>query len=382
MHGRRDVKDINRFELLEIVEGAGSGGLSIVHWDTPSVRVLGEPGVPYELVKDDVRSAVRADDVVTGRYGEVELRRGGRCLARHEFSPGGRRVLVHFNSQCLGDTLAWMPAVAAFSDRCRPGELIVSTFYHDLFDYPAFRLIDAEGHLLRDIYAYFEIGYDKQSLEHRRRPIQAAATDRLGTGPVDALPSLRISGRTAPPAPGPYVCIAPGSPKPAARWRYPGGWNSVAAHLSRIGYTPVNISAEEDAAVEGCVNLPGLRPLQERVAVLRGAAFFVGLSGGLAWLAWAAGRPVVMVSGFTQPFNEFECRRVINTDVCHGCWNEVCSKSPCPRHEGTGRQWECSRRIWAPFWFCREAEGKGLFPGTRVVRIPDVGVAGTVGKGD
>jgi autotransporter strand-loop-strand O-heptosyltransferase len=41
----------------------------------------------------------------------------------------------------------------------------------------------------------------------------------------------------------------------------------------------------------------GDRPLQERARWLRHADFFIGLSSGLSWLAWAVGTPVVMISG-------------------------------------------------------------------------------------
>ena len=45
---------------------------------------------------------------------------------------------------------------------------------------------------------------------------------------------------------------------------------------------------------------------------------------GLSWLAWAVGTPVVMISGFTHPTNEFATPyRVINYHACNSCWNDV-----------------------------------------------------------
>jgi hypothetical protein len=82
------------------------------------------------------------------------------------------------------------------------------------------------------------------------------------------------------------------------------------------------------------------------------AEFFIGLSSGLSWLAWAAGRPVVMISGFTHPTNEFETPyRVINYHACNSCWNDVRHLFDhkdfmyCPRHKDTPRQFECTRLI-------------------------------------
>ncbi|MFT9215306.1 MAG: autotransporter strand-loop-strand O-heptosyltransferase, partial [Acetobacter malorum] len=79
---------------------------------------------------------------------------------------------------------------------------------------------------------------------------------------------------------------------------------------------------------------------------------FIGLSSGLAWLAWAAGTEVVMISGFTHPTNEFETPyRVINWHTCNSCWNDPTERFDhhnflwCPRHENTPRQFECTRLI-------------------------------------
>jgi autotransporter strand-loop-strand O-heptosyltransferase len=85
---------------------------------------------------------------------------------------------------------------------------------------------------------------------------------------------------------------------------------------------------------------------------LRHAEAFIGLASGLSWLAWAAGCPVVMISGFSHPDTEFATPyRVINWHTCNSCWND--SKFIfdhkdfmwCPRHAGTARQFECTRLI-------------------------------------
>ena len=96
----------------------------------------------------------------------------------------------------------------------------------------------------------------------------------------------------------------------------------------------------------------GDRPLAERARWLAHAEFFVGLSSGLAWLAYAVGAKVVMISGFTHPTNEFYTPwRVINWHACNGCWNDPKHRFDhkdflwCPRHAGTDRQFECTRLI-------------------------------------
>jgi autotransporter strand-loop-strand O-heptosyltransferase len=66
------------------------------------------------------------------------------------------------------------------------------------------------------------------------------------------------------------------------------------------------------------------------------------------------GTPVVMISGFTHPANEFHTPyRVINYHACNSCWNDVRVRFDhkdflwCPRHANTPRQFECTRLITA-----------------------------------
>ena len=105
---------------------------------------------------------------------------------------------------------------------------------------------------------------------------------------------------------------------------------------------------------EGAEDETGDQPLVERARLLKHADFFVGLSSGLSWLAWAVGTPVVMISGFTHPRNEFVTPyRIVNYHVCNSCWNDPLEQVDrhdflsCPRHKDTPRQFECSRLITA-----------------------------------
>lgn len=88
--------------------------------------------------------------------------------------------------------------------------------------------------------------------------------------------------------------------------------------------------------------------------MLAHADFFVGLGSGLSWLAWGAGVPVILISGFSLPHSEFYTPyRVINFHVCNGCWTDSSEEfvhadfAWCPRHENTEREFECTRFISA-----------------------------------
>ena len=96
------------------------------------------------------------------------------------------------------------------------------------------------------------------------------------------------------------------------------------------------------------IDKTGDLPLEDRINDLYHCEFFIGLGSGLSWLAWACEKPVVMISGFSDPKSEFYTPyRVHNKNVCNSCWNDVnCTFDRsnwlwCPRD----KDFECSREI-------------------------------------
>jgi autotransporter strand-loop-strand O-heptosyltransferase len=91
--------------------------------------------------------------------------------------------------------------------------------------------------------------------------------------------------------------------------------------------------------------------LDDRMNDLKHAQAFIGVGSGLSWLAWTMNTPVVMISGFSDVWTEFEsgCERIINTAVCNSCFNRE-RLDPgdwvwCPDHKGTDRHFECTKTI-------------------------------------
>jgi autotransporter strand-loop-strand O-heptosyltransferase len=119
-----------------------------------------------------------------------------------------------------------------------------------------------------------------------------------------------------------------------------------------MGYQVVIIQQEPNQW-SNVVDLTGDIPIEHRLEVLRGAEFFIGLPSGLSWLAWAAEIPVVMISGFSDEFAEFQfdLYRVTNKSVCNSCWNDptqIFDKGDwwwCPRNKNTERHFECTKTI-------------------------------------
>ena len=114
------------------------------------------------------------------------------------------------------------------------------------------------------------------------------------------------------------------------------------------GYEVYNVSKEFNP-FDNCTQIT-TPSLESKMDWIAGSSFFIGLSSGLAWLAWAMDKKVVMISNFTEDWNEFSCIRITNKDVCHGCWQDTpfdpADWNWC-KHKGTKRQFECHTSITA-----------------------------------
>ena len=134
--------------------------------------------------------------------------------------------------------------------------------------------------------------------------------------------------------------------------------------LISLGFKVVSISKEK-SNLNKVIKRNGDIDLKERIWYLHNSEFFIGVCSGLSWLAWACGKKVVMISGATLEFTEFQEDniRVINKEVCHGCWNSedhrdkfVCfHESFCPE----SKNFECTRKI-SPSSVIQKIEESGL----------------------
>jgi len=93
------------------------------------------------------------------------------------------------------------------------------------------------------------------------------------------------------------------------------------------------------------------KTLEEIASILLGSKGFVGLGSGLSWFSWALGVPTILISGFSEKYQEMSTGvyRIINESVCHGCFaRHTFDKGDwnwCPDHMGTSRQFECTTEI-------------------------------------
>jgi autotransporter strand-loop-strand O-heptosyltransferase len=292
----------------------------------------------------------------------------------HLFDLAGQEVLIQFPIGTLGDTLAWFSYAERFAERhpharviCALSGLIIPILADA---YPHLTLITHDdlvaGGLIERAYATYSLGlfFDDAANEWQPTDFRFVGLHRtagyiLGVDPTETPPRLALADET-PPIDGPYAVIAVQSSTACKTWTNPHGWHEVVGFLRAHGYRVICIDQKPvhgsglvwTHIPNGAEDETGDRPLAERARWLRHASLFVGLSSGLSWLAWAAGCPVVLISGFTHPTNEFATPyRVINWHACNSCWNDPKHRFDhkdylwCPRHAGTSRQFECTRLI-------------------------------------
>jgi autotransporter strand-loop-strand O-heptosyltransferase len=283
----------------------------------------------------------------------------------HIMETQGKRILISFESKSVGDTLAFMPYVEKFKSD-RNAQVICSTFHNYLFkdQYPDIEFVEP-GSNVTNINALYRLGmFYKGENENRKidltchptdpkpLPLLQVASDILGLDYEERKPRLKKTGKKK------YkrVCIAIHSTAQAKYWNNPTGWQEVVDVLLKKGYEVRLISAEENGFMgnyqpKGVTKQPK-GTLVDLIKVLQESEFFIGISSGLSWLSWACDIPTVIVSGFTdvdlEPL-EGGVIRIINKDVCHGCWSKH-DFNPgdwnwCPEHKGTDRQFECSKNI-------------------------------------
>ncbi|HTR17437.1 MAG TPA: autotransporter strand-loop-strand O-heptosyltransferase [Acetobacteraceae bacterium] len=306
---------------------------------------------------------------------ELDASGAATLVFSHAYDARGRAVLIHFPVGTLGDTLGWFPYAARFAEAhgaeltCAMSGLIIPLLRDA---YPHIRFVTHEEVKAQDLatgaYATYRLGLFFDDAESAQQPtdfrlvgLHRTAGYILGVDPGETPPRLALPDESRPIA-EPYVCIATQSTTQCKYWNNPTGWREVVAFLKARGLRVICIDQKpvHGAGIvwnhipHGAEDATGDLPLTERARWLRHAACFIGLSSGLSWLAWAAGTPVVMVSGFTHPTNEFATPyRVINWHACNSCWNDPRVRFDhkdflwCPRHAGTPRQFECTRLITA-----------------------------------
>jgi len=292
---------------------------------------------------------------------KTEIKENGQVIFFDDLNLENKRVYISFESKSLGDTLAWIPYCEEFRKKhnCK---LIVSTFLNDLFvdHYSEIEFVKP-GSSVSDVFCRYQLGWfynqnnefdlNKHPHDFKLQPLQKTATDILGLEYEEIKPRLNL-----PIIPKKKkVGIGFHSTAQAKYWNNPNGWQGVVDYLTSQGYECMIYSKEGNGYMgnnypKGVTLFSGGN-LEQVINDLLSCEFFIGLGSGLSWLAWACKLPVVLISGFSEKFVEtkLDTYRVINENVCHGCFNKERLNAGdwnwCPLHKGTEKMFECSKQI-------------------------------------
>jgi len=276
----------------------------------------------------------------------------GELIAQHEFDPTGKRIAVWFGSKSLGDTIAWLPYVEEFR-RKHSCEICVATWWNKLFDktYPEISFTEV-GSSVENLYSTYTLGVFDGDLTKNRNdwrsvPLQQVSSDMLGISYTELRPDIVDLGGDAS-TEGDYICVAEFSTSRCKLWNRLNAWQELSDRLTAQGHKVISISKEPTGLGVNVVRLNG-RKIEDTIATLKKAKLFIGVSSGLAWLAWSLKIPVILISGFTAEFCEFTTgvTRIINKEVCNGCCNDIKYSFDrgdwnwCPRE----KNFECTREI-------------------------------------
>ena len=296
-----------------------------------------------------------------------DAERQPRPFFEHNYDAEGKTVMIQLPVPTVGDTMGWFPYVEKFRIKHKCHVLaVLDPRFIPLFEktYPEITFITRDQVPSCRPYACYYLGLffrgdvDHQPCDFRYIGLHRTVGYILGVDPTEEPPRFDLSAPRK--IQEPYVCIAAQSSSQAKYWNNPRGWQDVVSFLKDHGYRVLCIDRDTvhghglvfNHIPYGCEDFTGNKPFQERVDLIKDADFFIGLSSGLSWVAWGCKVPVVMISGFTNPTNEFYTPyRVINFHTCNSCWNDMRVDFDhydflwCPRHKGTDRQFECTKLI-------------------------------------
>tara|TARA_R110000772_G_scaffold81439_2_gene173255 strand:+ start:35839 stop:39126 length:3288 start_codon:yes stop_codon:yes gene_type:complete len=366
-HKDKQQKIINTTEMRNEI--------NISEFDGLKIEILGDIKEEYfiEFIDDDTGKTLHSDNITNNMWTQPSvkyfvnwiIRVNGQIIYKQDLK--GKNIMIEFGSSSLGDTIAWFPYLLDFKKKHKCN-INVMTYKNWLFEgleiYKDLTFLKP-GEKFNNIHKKYNVGWflkedgeintDLCPTNFRELPLQQTISDQLGMEHIQIRPRIDMKYTDESPMDTKFVCIAIHSTAQAKYWNVPNGWQDVVDHLRKLDYKVVLVSKEEDgymgnAHPKGIIQIGG--DLNEVSNYLKHCELFIGVSSGLSWLAWAVGTPIILISGFSQEYTEFsgdDIIRIINKDICHGCFNthklDPSDWNWCPLHKGTDRQFECTKTI-------------------------------------
>lgn len=296
--------------------------------NAPRVRVNASPEEEFTVKFYNINEFIKevkckgGEEVYGGRqwfhYWRIDVfDSNGELYYKERFEPRGKVIFIKIDAYALGDNIAWLPVINDFR-RKHHCKIICSTFWNNLFidSYPDIMFVEPNT-TIHNVYAQYYIGAHESDgiyspSDVSEQPLQKMASDILGMKHFESVPYIGEKYfRMKPRIEGRYVCLSEYASGPEKHWREPGGWQKVVDYLNSQGIK-VAIVSKEPTDLKGVINLTGDDPIEDRMLDIMHAECYLGVSSGLAWLAWALNTKVIMVSDGTPTWHEFErnCKRL------------------------------------------------------------------------
>jgi autotransporter strand-loop-strand O-heptosyltransferase len=275
-----------------------------------------------------------------------------------------KNQIVHIinESSSLGDNIAWMSSIEEFQKK-HDCKINLYTNKKQLFEkeYPSINFYEY-NHNTKNIGAYciYKLGCfdpnDKNLCAKDWRLINLCdiANEILGLEFNHIKPKITFDKNYKNNLKK-YVCIATQSTSQSRYWSKE-KWEIVVNHLQKNGYVVVCVDKHYSFGDKNIMNycpanvdiFAGNESFENIINLIKNSEFFIGLSSGLSWLAWALDKKVLTISGSVKDYFEFETPyRASNKNVCNGCFNNSKHKFNasdwlwCPEN----KNFECSKNI-------------------------------------
>jgi len=295
--------------------------------DSPKVYLLGDSSEELyriEFLRDD-------DGEVLSKHitkGNGSLTKGGiqwfvnwkidvyrqvdnTLMYSEKYNPSNKVVFIKFDGFALGDNIAWIPYVEEFRKK-HNCTVICSTFHNYMFKniYPKILFVKPNT-VIENVYSQYYVGASKDNdaycpINYENSSLQEMASKTLGINHIEIRPQLEHNvSFTKPKIKGKYVCISEYASHEKKHWKCDGGWQKVVDLLIKNGYQ-VAVISKEPTKLKNVINLTGEGSLKDRMLDIYHSEFYMGVSSGLAWLAWGLNTKVIMISDCTPSWCEFK----------------------------------------------------------------------------
>ena len=276
----------------------------------------------------------------------------------HKFDLKDKTVKITFDTNSIGDNLAFIPQVLEFQKKYKC-KVVVSTFYNDWFKnlpvYNSLEFIEPNTHT--KCYAQYTLGafqnegkWDKGNKNPNQSntiPLIQIATDILGLPykeikhNIDFIPKSR-------PIKGKYICIGPESTAGLKEWPH-SSWKTLSKKLHKDGYKVVSLTTKKFQGIN-IINKLNLS-FPDLFNYLHHADIFIGLGSGLSWINHNLNKHTIMINGFLPYGFEFTKNLTkIDNGICK-CWTDINNHFDkgdwdwCPEYQGTKYQHICMKSI-------------------------------------